>query len=84
MADANRKEGYSREYPHLTDKRVMEVRELYRELGRADLLDRDDGSWRRSRKYPRRKRHPHVIRVTDGSGMTLEEKIAFRKKLAGW
>lgn len=84
MAGASkRKEGYSREYPYLTDERVREVRELYRKLGRSDLIDRDDDEWnRRSRRFHPRKAQP--LQVTDGSGMTLAEKIAWKKKLAGW
>lgn len=86
MAGASkRKEGYSREYPYLTDKRVREVREVYRKLGRTDLIDQDEGEWsRRVRRIHPRKPQPQGIQVTDGSGMTLAEKIAWKKKLAGW
>ena len=85
MARTSKKQGYSREYPYLTNKRVEKVREIYRKLGRSDLVEEDDGSWNGNfKKFYRRKPHPYGIKVTDGSGESVADKIARRKKLTGW
>ena len=86
MAKTSKKSDHSREYPYLTDKRVEEVYEIYRKLGRSDLIEEDDGSWNRDfkfKKFNRRKSHPYGIRVTDGSGETIAEKVARRRRMAG-
>ena len=85
MARTSKKSGYSREYPYLTDKRVEEVREIYRKLGRSDLVEQDEGSWdEHFKKFNRRKSLPYRIKVGDGSGESVADKIARRRKMSGW
>lgn len=86
MARTSKKSGYSREYPYLTDKRVEEVHEIYRKIGRSDLIEKDDGNWNgnfKFKKFYRRKPHPYGIKVTDGSGESIADKVARRRRMAG-